>query len=313
MIRLFALFLMLAACPALASDTDLSEVKAHFNSLQNISLKDKEVVIFGCGHGPQNEHGVPGDEGDHTHDHATCVDNNPESKADFVMDVTKTVFEDDYSGMADVVYFEYLTPEVIYKPATFANALKLLAPEGILIWDVYWGLSRPGKPTAAQTLSTAQYEIKRQIEVLNTKDAFHGVFALSAEDKDLAKHFYCGDNPFNGRNNSTMFIIHRKDLDGQRVKQFVSLYQTGAIREVLLRLCEELVKPADKVDHDLLATLGAQLQKLAKWNPEAEKYEYLTHRARALAKRINELRDGKQSIAETYAWMYRALIEPNPL
>jgi hypothetical protein len=65
------------------TETDTSLVRQQFNFLESFELKGKKVVIFGCGHGNQNEGGSEHDQGNHAHDGVICISNSPESRADY--------------------------------------------------------------------------------------------------------------------------------------------------------------------------------------------------------------------------------------
>lgn len=305
----FAVILIGLNASALAStEAELSLVKARFNSLP--TLIDKEVVIFGCGHGQQNEHGVPGDHGDHSHRDIFCVDHNPASGADLVLDVTKDSLEE-LADLADVVYFEYLTPKAIYDPATMANALKLLKPDGHLLFDVYWGIKMPGEPSPEEILARAQLKIRTEIEFLRTNQKFHGVFNLSPKDEDLHKYFYLGNNPFNGRLNSLIFIIPANELDQTKRTHFLSIFQKHALQKVLNNLINSLFPEGEQqIDLNKLGDLIDRAYLLSQWNPEKSNFPYLGRRLKALKTKIlpayKEARLTHDALIE---WCNRALCE----
>lgn len=282
----FSLLLTANISSSFGSDPDLSLVKQHFNFFETYDMKDKDVFIFGCGHGDHNERGIPGDHGDHKHDNVFCFDISEESKADKVINVAEEILPDFLTKMADVVYFEYLTPQVIYSPVTMANAMKCLKPDGLLVWDVYWGLGFTGSPE--HMLANAQSKLTDlEIPFLNGEAKFQSVFSLSKDKEELRKQFYCGKNPFNGRENSMMFIVQRKDLDETKLNAFLNFFKPGVIPTKLLELKKLFeVKSYEELDQPSIKEVLELLSHCDNWHPEAKNYEKFHFRMSHLRKKI---------------------------
>ena len=197
-----------------------SLVHKRYNYLSNYNFEGKKIVIFGCGHGNQNECGQEGNSGDHSHQGVTCISIDPESKGDYTLDLTKTYVPEELHGTADIIYFEYLTPTTIYHPVTMANALLILKSKGEIIWDTYWPYPRSYE--AAGVLKHAWMRVNEEITYLNTQGKYAGIFKLSSDGKNYKNYYSVGDNPFNGRKNSSIFHISREDIEQTFAEQYIT-------------------------------------------------------------------------------------------
>jgi hypothetical protein len=168
-----------------------------------------------------------------------------------------------------------------------ANALKYLKPEGLLVWDVYWGLGSSDSPE--ETLAYAQSKLTDfEIPYLNDDAKFQSVFSFSRNKEDLSKQFYCGKNPFNGRENSKMFIVQRKDLDETKLNAFLNFFKPGVIPTKLLELKKLLeVKSYEELDQPSIQEVLELLRHYGKWHPEAKNYEHFNLRMSNLRKKIS--------------------------
>jgi hypothetical protein len=300
------------------NEPDLSLVTKQFNFLETFDLKGKKVIIFGCGHGDHNEGGRPGDQGKHEHAGVTCVDISGTSKADHVMDVTKGFLPDDLSGSADVVYFEYLTPGIIYHPLTIANALKCLKPEGILMWDVYWGfgfINSRGDQAALDYLKSCKDRVSHtEIEFLNKDPRFQSLFRLSQQDESLGRYFSYGNNPFNGRARSQIFHVPKQDLEETQVNAFFQFYKPETLPALLKNLaCLLDVRNTDELQR---VVINAVLQELdiydlnKKWHPEMEeKYQHFSIRLKNLKNKVSQAFSGERALLIALGYLRKAMLE----
>lgn len=203
---------------AMEEAPDASTVKRHYNFLSSFPLEGKTIYIFGCGHGDQNKCGQSGDHGDHSHKDAICFDNNQKSGADYIIDLTKEFIPEEVRHKADIVYFEYLTPPVIYHRQTFTNARLCLKEGGMIMWDCYSYLPRPHHYEKNKYYEYIKTNIViKTIDTLNDSK-FNGLFNLDPAKNNIIKqpgfdrfYFSYVDNPFNSRRDSKIFHLCFED------------------------------------------------------------------------------------------------------